>query len=35
MQDLDVGTTQILNALTANDRTYTSTPLSEFYITKL
>ena len=30
MQDLDVGTTQILNALTANDRT----PTTEFYITK-
>jgi hypothetical protein len=30
MQDLDVGTTQILNALTANERTSTT----EFYITK-
>ncbi|MGI9555248.1 MAG: hypothetical protein ACR2M9_00085, partial [Cyanophyceae cyanobacterium] len=33
MQDLDVGTTQILNAVNTTDRTYTTTPLSEFYLT--
>ena len=33
MQDLDVGTTQVLNAVNTTDRTYTSTPLSEFYLT--